>query len=169
MLTLLRVKKPVCMRSPLTKSIEFKRKKKQRECSSIKAPVSVCWLAVCYIKWLRGSRVFQHPEGFKPMSPYSLLLALITKQWGLPKNTVYDLSHLATLNQFSHAGFLFLDCSSLISRPDTIYQNSWQQPFYQYILIDLSWNIFTLHNFFSKLSDHCCVHSQKSSTHAKTM
>ena len=34
-----------------------------------------------------------------------------------------------------HAGLSFLDCSSKISRQDTIYQNSWQQTFYKCILL----------------------------------
>ena len=62
---------------------------------------------------------------------------------------------------FWRAGLSFVDYSGWISKPDTIYQNSWTQTFYRYnrihlIALDIdwthwSWNIFTLQKICSML------------------
>ena len=78
---------------------------------------------------------FKHPAGIETISTDSLLVALTTElgePWvhiDLPKKTVYDSSHLSTLIRVLRAGFVVLACSSWLSRPDTIYQNS--LPLYQ--------------------------------------
>ena len=102
--------------------------------SNINAWVSVHWRARCHAKWPRGCREIQHPEGIEPMLPKSLQLKLNKKPWifiDLKKMTYHVLQ---PWNDFFIAGLLsFQDCSSWISRPDTIYRNSWLQTFYQYI------------------------------------
>ena len=111
-----------------------------REWSHIKVLVSVHWLAQCHTKWPRGCRGFQHPAlGLQEWNPSSLTHCYLP--WPLShglnqsaEENSSDFSNLATWNLFWCAALLFSDCSGWISRPDTLYQNSWTQTIDQYIV-----------------------------------
>ena len=134
----------VSARWPLTKS----KKKNYRECSNLKACLSVHWWAQCHLKWPRGCKDTQITSGIKPSLP---------THWKLP----FDLN----LKPF----FCLQDYSSLIAQVE--YQGQTRYTWYYtailgckalivtschipqrfYIMIDWKWNIFTLHNFCSML------------------
>ena len=85
-----------------------RKKENSRECSNIKARVSVYWRTQWHAKWPRGGKEFQHAAVIEPMLPYSLRLTLTIKPWlqtpwvciDLQKETVYDSSLVKTLNWF---------------------------------------------------------------------
>ena len=60
-------------------------------------------------------------------------------------DSMSDQSYLTILNRFLHAGFMFSDCSSWISRSDTKCQNSWLHTCYKYILSKMQVGFQTMH------------------------
>ena len=97
-------------------------------------------------------------------------LASTTKPWvhiNLPKKTGYDSSYLATLKAWTNfvcAGLSFLHSSSLISRPDKIYQVSWLHTFYQYMFsqqTQIGIQIYSLCTLFDKCSSSSSLTSEK--------
>ena len=122
------------------------RKKNYIEYINIKALVSVyCVLTgSAPRKMAEGDQIFLHSAGIEPISPYSLLLALTNEPWvhiDLPKKSVVNCHSNCHISQhwsydwtyFLHAGLSFsgLNCSSWMSKLDTIYMNSWFQTFNQ--------------------------------------
>ena len=134
--------------------------------------MSVHWQTQYHTTWLKGCREFQKPAGFEPMLPNSawVQLASTTKPWvhiNLPKKTGYDSSYLATLKAWTNfvcAGLSFLHSSSLISRPDKIYQVSWLHTFYQYMFsqqTQIGIQIYSLCTLFDKCSSSSSLTSEK--------
>ena len=118
----------------------------------------VHWRAQCHTKWPRHSKRFHHQCGIKPEPSDSLWLTLTTKLWvhvTLQKKMVYIIKFFAACNNFFECRIVILRL--LRSNIKARHQKIWileRKP-----LIDtsfciqhgLSWNIFTLHNFCSKL------------------
>ena len=128
------------------------------ERTNIPVRVSVHWLAQCHAKWPKGSRYFQHPAGFEPISPNSLWLALTIKPWvriNVQKQTVYDSSYFATLNQVFACRIFILGLLKLNTK---IIQNIQELLTANLLLIhviafDIYWieKKFSLHSFCSIL------------------
>ena len=143
-----------------TDKIQGKKLTRVQQCKS----TSEHWLAQCLTSWPRGIRKVQHHEGIEPMSPGSMWLALSTKpsvHIALSRKTVYDSSHLATLNRFFSyrivmLGLLKLNIKARHYIPEFLIATLLSIHVVAFD-IDWCWNIFTSSNFAQSWCSLSCL------------